>query len=96
MIERPAETTPGDAMPLYLDTHKHVEGLTREAVAEAHAADLAVQAKHGVSYVRYWYDEATGKVFCLAEAPNPEACAAVHREAHGLLADEITEVKEGA
>jgi hypothetical protein len=25
-----------------------------------------------------------------------EAAAAVHREAHGLLADEIIEVKEGA
>ena len=83
-------------MPLYLDTHNKVEGLTGEAVAKAHAADLAVQAKHGVSYVRYWYDEATGKVFCLAEAPSAEAAIAVHAEAHGLLADEIVEVKEGA
>ena len=38
-------------------------------MAQAHAADLAVQGKYGVSYYRYWYDEATGKVFCLAEAP---------------------------
>ncbi len=83
-------------MPLYLDTHKKIPGLTAEAVAQAHAADLAVQGKHGVSYVRYWYDEATGKVFCLAEAPSAEAAIAVHREAHGLLADEIVEVKEGA
>jgi hypothetical protein len=30
------------------------------------------------------------------EAPSKEAAAAVHREAHGLLADEIIEVKEGA
>ncbi len=83
-------------MPLYLDVHHKVPGLTGDAVAKAHAADLAVQAKHGVSYLRYWYDEATGKVFCLAEAPSPEAAAAVHREAHGLLADEINEVTEGA
>ena len=83
-------------MPLYLDTHKKIPGLTREAVEQANAADLAVQSKHGVSYVRYWYDEATGKVFCLAEAPTAEAAIAVHREAHGLLADEIVEVKEGA
>ena len=60
------------------------------------SADLAVQAKHDVKYLRYWYDEATGKVFCLAEAPSPEAAAAVHLEAHGLLADSIVEVKEGA
>jgi hypothetical protein len=83
-------------MPLYLDTHKKIPGLTAEAVAQAHAADLACQGKHGVNYYRYWYDEATGKVFCLVEAPSPEAAIAVHREAHGLLADEIVEVKEGA
>lgn len=82
-------------MPLFLDVHHHIPGLTAEAVAEAHAKDLATQAKHGVKYIRYWYDEATGKVFCLAEAPNADACVAVHREAHGLMADEITQVKEG-
>jgi hypothetical protein len=83
-------------MPLYLDTHKKIPGLTAESVARAHAADLAVQGKHGVKYLRYWYDEATGKVFCLAEAPSVEKAIAVHREAHGLLADEIAEVTEGA
>ena len=83
-------------MPLYLDTHDHIPGLTAAAVAQAHAADLAVQDKHDVKYVRYWFDEATGKVFCLAEAPSPEAAIAVHREAHGLLADSIVEVREGA
>jgi hypothetical protein len=82
-------------MPLYLDTHDKVPGLTGEAVAAAHAADLATQAKYGVNYMRYWYDEATGKVFCLAEAPNAEAAIAVHKEAHGLVADSIVEVKEG-
>ena len=49
-----------------------------------------------MNYLRYWYDEGTGKVFCLVEAPSKEAAAAVHREAHGLMADEIIEVKEGA
>ena len=83
-------------MPLYLDTHDHVEGLTAEAVAAAHAKDLEVQDKYGVKYLRYWFDEGTGTVFCLCEAPNKEAAEAVHREAHGLAADEIIEVKEGA
>ncbi|MGH2407875.1 MAG: DUF4242 domain-containing protein [Candidatus Limnocylindrales bacterium] len=83
-------------MPLYLDEHKHVAGLTKEAVAAAHQADLAVQDKHGAKYFRYWYDEATGKVFCLVEAPSEEAANAVHREAHGLVADELHEVTEGA
>lgn len=83
-------------MPLYLDVHKKIEGLTRAAVAEAHRKDLEVQIKYGVNYLKYWYDEGTGKVFCLVEAPSKEAASAVHREAHGLVADEIHEVNEGS
>jgi hypothetical protein len=83
-------------MPLFMDIHHHVEGLTADAVGHAHEADLATQAKYGVKYLRYWFDEGTGKVFCLVEAPNKEAAIAVHQEAHGLLADEIIEVKEGS
>ena len=83
-------------MPLYLDIHKHVEGLTEDAVAGAHAKDLETQAKYDVKYMKYWFDENTGKVFCLVNAPSKEAAIAVHREAHGLVADEIIEVKEGS
>ena len=82
-------------MPLFMDIHQHVPGLTAEAVAGAHAKDLETQEKYGVKYLKYWFDEGTGKVFCLVEAPNKEAAATVHREAHGLLADEIIEVREG-
>jgi hypothetical protein len=82
-------------MPLYLDIHHHIEGLTADAVAHAHQADLKTQEKYGVKYLRYWFDEKSGKVFCLIEAPNKEAANAVHREAHGLVADELIEVKEG-
>lgn len=83
-------------LPLYLDTHNHIPGLTADGVAAAHARDLEVQGKHGVSYMRYWFDEATGKVYCLAEAPSADAMTDVHREAHGLLADVIVEVREGS
>jgi hypothetical protein len=83
-------------MPLYLDEHEHVPGLTGEAVAKAHARDLEVQGAYGVQYLRYWYDEATGKVFCLVDAPSAQAAEDVHREAHGLLADRLVEVKEGS
>jgi Protein of unknown function (DUF4242) len=82
-------------MPLYMDVHRNVQGLTKEAVTEAHQKDLAVQNKYGVKYLRYWYNEAEGTVFCLCEAPNKEAAAAVHREAHGGVADEIFEIQEG-
>ena len=83
-------------MPLYMDIHRNVEGLTAEAVADAHQKDLEAQDEHGVQCLNYWYDEGTGTVFCLFEAPSKEAADAVHRAAHGLAADEIIEVKEGS
>jgi hypothetical protein len=84
-----------DVMPLYMDVHRHVDGLTADAVADAHRKDLEVQKKHNVRYLKYWFNEDDGTVFCLCDAPNKEAADAVHREAHGLRADEIIEVKEG-
>ncbi len=68
---------------------------TAEDVAGAHAADMAIQDQYGVVYRSYWVDEKAGKVFCLVEAPSPEAAATVHREAHGLVAEEIFEVIQG-
>jgi hypothetical protein len=61
----------------------------------AHRKDEEIQDQYGVKYHRYWFNEGTGKVFCLVKAPDKEAAEAVHREAHGLLADEITEVEKG-
>ena len=68
-------------MPLFMDHHKGVEGLTAQAVADAHRKDMEIQDEYGVKYHRYWYNEESGEVFCLAEAPNKEAAEAVHREA---------------
>jgi hypothetical protein len=82
-------------MPLLMDVHDKVEGLTAEAVAGAHSKDLEVQSQYGVNYQRYWFDEGSGKVFCLVEAPDADAAARVHREAHGLVADQIVPVREG-
>ena len=81
-------------MPLYMDIHKKVDGVTPDAVAGAHAMDLEVGKKYGVKYEKYWIDEDSGTIFCLVEAPNKEAAERVHREAHGLVADEIHEVQE--
>ena len=83
-------------MPLFMDVHNKVEGLTADAVAGAHKRDMEVQGKHGVKYLKYWFNEQTGRVYCLCEAPSKEAAETVHREAHGLVADEIVEVKEGS
>ena len=83
-------------MPTYLDTHQHVPGLTAAGIAEAHAKDVEVGPRYGVRYIRYWFDEVTGRVYCLVEAPSPELAEQVHREAHGIVADEIVAVQEGA
>jgi Protein of unknown function (DUF4242) len=82
-------------MPLYMDVHRHVKGVKAEGVAEAHAKDLAVQGKYGVNYRSYWVDEKNETIFCLVEAPSPDAATRVHKEAHGLVADETHEVSEG-
>jgi len=48
-----------------------------------------------VRYLNYWVDEGAGKAFCLIEAPDADSAHAVHREAHGLVADEIYPVTQG-
>jgi hypothetical protein len=82
-------------MPLYMDIHTVRGGATIEDVAQAHDADLKAQSAHGVRYLRYWVSEAEGKIFCLVDAPSAEAANTVHREAHGLVADDVFEVLEG-
>ena len=80
-------------MPRFLDIHTGIN-VTLDQLAAAHRQDLDVQAKHGVRYLKYWYDPTTGRVFCLSEAPSKEAALAVHRESHGLIPDDIFEVQE--
>ncbi|HWJ67688.1 MAG TPA: DUF4242 domain-containing protein [Nocardioides sp.] len=83
-------------MPLFMDVH-HMNGEVGLAdVARAHMADLQTQGKYDVEYLRYWVDESAGKIFCLVEAPSADAASTVHREAHGLVADEIYAVQEGS
>lgn len=82
-------------MPLFMDVHNIGGPVTLDDVAGAHAADLKVQDEHDVHYLRYWVDTKNSKIFCLVDAPSAEAAATVHREAHGLVADEIFPVTEG-
>lgn len=81
-------------MPLFMDVHEIDGGVSVDDVAAAHAKDLDVQDRYGVSYRRYWVDEKAGRIFCLAEAPDAQAAITVHRESHGLVADQIYEVEE--
>jgi len=76
-----------------MDIHEIPGGVTAGEVAKAHAQDVKVQSKYGVSYHKYWVNEKEGKVFCLCHAPNAEAASQVHREAHGLVAEKIIQVE---
>jgi hypothetical protein len=81
-------------MPLFMDVHNIDGGVSAADVAGAHKADLETQGRYGVNYIRYWVDEDAGRIFCLVEADSAEDANTVHREAHGLVADEIFPVKE--
>jgi len=81
-------------MSLFMDVHTIEGGVTVDDVEEAHRRDLETQGGFGVSYLRYWVDESAGKIFCLVEADDSDSAIAVHRKAHGLVADEIYPVSE--
>jgi hypothetical protein len=82
-------------MALFMDVHTLGGPVPLAEAAKAHAADLQTQGRYGVDYKRYWVDEGAGKIFCLVEAPDAEAAASVHTEAHGLVAEAIFRVTEG-
>ena len=82
-------------MALFMDVHNIEGGVGIDDVIKAHQADLATQGSYDVQYLRYWVDESAGKIFCLVDAPDAEAANTVHREAHGLVAQEIYAVQEG-
>ena len=84
-------------MPLFLDVHETMpEGAGVEDVKGAHEQDLKIQDQYGVKYLKYWVDEKARKIWCLVEAPDADAAAKVHKEAHGLVADTIYQVTEGS
>jgi hypothetical protein len=83
-------------VPLFMDVHEMPASVSIDDVAKAHLADLQTQDAHDVRYLRYWVDESAGRIFCLVEAPTADAAAAVHKEAHGLVADHIYCVQEGS
>lgn len=85
------------AQRTWLDVHRCGPGaVTADAVAGAHVHDLEVQGHYGVEYERYWVDEASGTIYCLVHAPTAAAASDVHREAHGLVADEMHEIEPSA
>lgn len=95
-VDGGVEAVPSGAGKLFLDVHKVGAGkVSATDVAAAHAKDLAVQGKHNVRFLNYWVDPRSGDIFCLSEAENADDVLATHREAHGLVSDEIAEVEQG-
>jgi class 3 adenylate cyclase len=80
-------------VPLYMDRHD-IPGVSAEQVAQFHVLDVQVAGKHGAQFLTYWFDAVAGSAFCLARAPSPDEMAAVHRESHGQVANEIIAVVE--
>ena len=75
-------------MPEYMDVHRGMEGISPEQLLEAHNADLAIQDDEQVNFKHAWADPASGMVFCLSDAPNPEAVKKIHERA-GHPVDEV-------
>jgi hypothetical protein len=87
-------------MPLFTDIHHKVEGLTPEALTAAHRQDLALRARYGVRFIRYWYDERGSACWLTrlsrsAKAPEPAISSATPSSGIcGTRAHSVTGVPE--
>ncbi len=68
-------------MAQFMDVHNGFVGVTQEQLAEAHAADQAIEADEGVHFDRVWLDPESGKAFCLSTGPSKEAVMRIHERA---------------
>ena len=75
-------------MPEFMDVHTGMKGISKEELAAAHDADLAIEAEEGVHFKHAWADPQSGMVYCLSEAPSAEAVRRIH-EKTGHPASEI-------
>jgi hypothetical protein len=81
---------------LFIDVHIINPGsITVADVIAAHTKDLAVQGKYGVQFLKYWFDEKAGTVYCLSSTPDSASIADAHNEAHGLLPHQVYAVTDG-
>ncbi|MDH2444555.1 SCO4226 family nickel-binding protein [Amnibacterium sp. CER49] len=78
-------------MPTFIDVHDGFVGVTQEQLAEAHQADLDIEASEGVHFEKAWLDPESGKVFCLSSGPSREAVMRIHERA-GHATDQVYEV----
>jgi len=78
-------------MPTYV-IERSVGTLTPEEIEAASRRSIeVVDSMPGVTWIRSYVSNAEGKIYCLYDAPNPEAVREHARRA-GLPADAISEV----
>lgn len=81
---------------LYMDVHYLKPGSVSFAdVMAAHAKDLKAQDKYNVQFLKYWLNEKSGAVYCLSNAADSNAISSTHKEAHGLIPQEVNAVVSG-
>ncbi len=78
-------------MPTFMDVHEGFVGVTADQLAEAHQADLDIEADEGVHFEKAWLDPESGKVFCLSTGPSRDAVMRIHERA-GHATDQVYEV----
>jgi hypothetical protein len=54
-------------VPFFMDHHRHVEGLTADAVADAHRKDEEIQDQYGVRYHRIGSTRVPGRPFAWSK-----------------------------
>ena len=81
---------------LYIDVH-HLKGrkIMAKDVAEGHKKLLAVQHKYGVTFLKYWFDEKNGDLYCLVSCNDPEEIKKAHKEADGFVPEDFYKVTSG-
>lgn len=62
-------------MPLFMDKHHGIAGLTKEAVVGTARRDPEVDERLDVKYLQYWFNEQRGGVFC-ADVKEGVQCSA--------------------
>lgn len=83
-------------LPYFIDVHDIGPGKVQYTdVAAAHEKDLSAEWKHGVNFHMYFVNEKDGRIYCLSQAPNANSIYETHREAHGLIPDQIMNVVQG-
>ena len=96
LVDAGKESSEINGANYFLDIHHLGAGkVTAKDVAAAHQKDLAVEKKYGVNFINYWVNEKDGVVVCFSQAPDPNAIVQTHKEAHGLVPDQIEQVKQG-